>query len=94
MGATVAILATVATLIATAGLARRKPAFYDPEVTNGMIFVGVEHPREGSMPDVERALLSTPGVPCSGHWSIVRTTAEWGSADSPHSPSSRQKGSG
>ena len=57
-----AILATVATLIITGGLARRRSAFYDPEVTNGKIFVGVENPREGSMPDVERALLSTPGV--------------------------------
>jgi Alternative complex III, ActD subunit len=57
-----AILATVVTLIITGGLARRKPAFYDPEVTNGKIFVGVENPREGSMADVERALLSTPGV--------------------------------
>jgi hypothetical protein len=31
-------------------------------VTNGKIFVGVEKPREGSMPDLEKALLSTPGV--------------------------------
>ena len=57
-----AILATVATLIVGAGLGRRRPAFYDPDVTNGKIFVGVERPREGSMPDLERALLSTPGV--------------------------------
>jgi hypothetical protein len=57
-----AILATVGTLIVTSGLGRRRPAFYDPEVTHGKIFVGVENPREGSMPDVEKALLSTPGV--------------------------------
>ena len=57
-----AILATVLTLIITAGLGRRRPALYDPEVTNGKILVGVESPREGSMPDLEKALLSTPGV--------------------------------
>jgi hypothetical protein len=57
-----AILAAVATLFVTAGLVRRRPAFYDPEVTSGKIFVGIEHPREGSMPDVEKALLSTPGA--------------------------------
>jgi ActD protein len=57
-----AILATVATLIITGGLARRRPAFYDPEVTKGKIFVGVENPREGSMPDLEKALLTAPGV--------------------------------
>jgi hypothetical protein len=57
-----AILATVATLVITSGLLRRRPAFYDPEVTYGKIFVGVEKPREGSMPDLEKALLTAPGV--------------------------------
>jgi hypothetical protein len=57
-----AILATVVTLIVGSGLGRRRPAFYDPEVTNGKIFVGIENPREGSMPDLEKALLSTPGA--------------------------------
>ena len=57
-----AILATVITLVVTGGLLRRRPAFYDPEVTNGMIFIGIENPREGSMPQIESALLSTPGV--------------------------------
>jgi hypothetical protein len=57
-----AILATVGTLILGAGLARRRSPFYDPEVTNGKIFVGIENPREGSMPDLEKALLSAPGV--------------------------------
>ena len=57
-----AILATVATLIITGGLARRRPVFYDPQVTNGMILVGVENPRDASMADLERALRSTPSV--------------------------------
>ena len=35
-----AILATVITLIVTAGLGRRMPTLYDPEVTNGKILVG------------------------------------------------------
>jgi ActD protein len=56
-----AIVATIVTLVVTAGLLRRKPAFYDPEVTNGKIFVGVENPR-GSMADIERALTTAPGV--------------------------------
>jgi hypothetical protein len=58
-----AILATVATLIITAGLGRRRPALYDPEVTtDGKILVGIENPRESSMPDLERALRTTPSV--------------------------------
>ena len=57
-----AILATVATLIVTAGLGRRRPVLYDPEVTNGKILVGIENPREGSVPDLEKALLSGPDV--------------------------------
>lgn len=57
-----AILATVATLVVSAGLGRRRPAFYDPEVTNGKIFVGIERPHEGSARELERALLITPRV--------------------------------
>ena len=57
-----AILATVVTLIVTAGLLRRRPALYDPEVTNGKILVGLENPGERSMPDLEKALLTAPGV--------------------------------
>ena len=49
-----AILATVGTLIVTAGLGRQRPALYDPQVTNGMILVGVESPRDRAV--VERAL--------------------------------------
>jgi hypothetical protein len=57
-----AIVATVATLVITAGLGRRRPALYDPEVTNGKILVGVESPLDGNVADVERALLVAPGA--------------------------------
>jgi hypothetical protein len=51
-----AILATVATLLVTGGLVRRKPALYDPEVTSGKILVGVDNPPR--VEDVERALVA------------------------------------
>jgi hypothetical protein len=57
-----AILTTVVTLIVTAGLARKRPDLYDPEVTRGRILVGIASPRDGSAADVERALLSGPGA--------------------------------
>lgn len=41
-----AILATVGTLFVSAKLPRRLPAFYDPEVSNGYILVGVERPND------------------------------------------------
>jgi hypothetical protein len=56
-----AILSTVITLIITAGLGRRMPKLYDPEVTNGKILVGIAAPRDESGQDVERALLAAPG---------------------------------
>jgi len=56
-----AILSTVVTLIITAGLGRRMPKLYDPEVTNGKILVGVAAPGDGRMADVERA-LTAPGA--------------------------------
>ena len=40
-----AIVATVVTLLVTAKLPRRRPALYDPEVSNGQILVGLENPR-------------------------------------------------
>jgi hypothetical protein len=55
-----AILATVITLIVAGGLGRRRPAFYDPEVVNGKVLVGVEDPRAAA--DVERALLLSPEI--------------------------------
>jgi hypothetical protein len=54
-----AILATVITLFVTAKLPRRTPNFYDPEVTNGKILVGVENPREASLPALEQALMAS-----------------------------------
>jgi hypothetical protein len=58
-----AILATVVTLIVTAGLGRRRPALYDPEVSKGKILVGVEGARAtAGGDDVQRALLLTPDV--------------------------------
>ena len=56
-----AILSTVITLIVSAGLGRRMPKLYDPEVTQGKILVGVAVPDGTRMADVERA-LSAPGA--------------------------------
>jgi len=53
------ILAAVGTLLVTASLVRRPPAFYDPAVADGLILVGVENPPDPSV--VERA-LAAPGV--------------------------------
>jgi Alternative complex III, ActD subunit len=51
-----AILATVATLLVTGELLRRRPALYDPRVTDGKILVGVENAARAE--DVERALVA------------------------------------
>ncbi|HUR33606.1 MAG TPA: quinol:electron acceptor oxidoreductase subunit ActD [Vicinamibacterales bacterium] len=56
-----AIISTVITLVVTAGLARRMPKLYDPEVTAGKILVGIASPRDESGADVERALRAAPG---------------------------------
>ena len=53
------ILSAVATLIVTAGLARKRPKLYDAEVTEGKILVGVESGRDTAA--VERALRSVAG---------------------------------
>src|SRR5215510_7454049 len=50
-----AILATVATLLVTGGLVRRRPALYDPEVGHGKILVGVEN-ASGNAASIEQAL--------------------------------------
>ena len=52
-----AILATVIALVVAAGLGRRRPALYDSEIMSGKILVGVEHPQDGAVADLERALL-------------------------------------
>ena len=51
-----AILATVATLLVTGELLRRRPALYDPQVSDGKILVGVENAARAE--DVERALVA------------------------------------
>jgi hypothetical protein len=51
-----AILATVATLLVAGELVRRRPALYDPRVSDGKILVGVESPTRAD--DVERALVA------------------------------------
>ena len=43
-----AILATVATLLFTAGLPSRGEKLYDPEVSDGYILVGVENPSDAA----------------------------------------------
>jgi hypothetical protein len=55
-----AILATVGTLVVAGGLVRRRPALYDPAVSDGQILVGVEHPSETMVPELERALRVDP----------------------------------
>jgi hypothetical protein len=55
-----AILAAVIGLIVTAGLGRRT-GFYDPEVTDGSILVGVEDPDPDKVKDLQAALESAPG---------------------------------
>ncbi len=57
-----AILATVGTLIVTAGLLRRQPALYDPEVSDGKILVGIENPSQSKLADLEGALRLGPSA--------------------------------
>ena len=57
-----AIVATVVALVISCGLFRRRPVLYDPEVSDGKILVGVENPRDGALPDLERALTVGPGI--------------------------------
>ncbi|HEY7169669.1 MAG TPA: quinol:electron acceptor oxidoreductase subunit ActD [Vicinamibacterales bacterium] len=57
-----AILSTVIALIVSAGLARRRPALYDPEVTDGKILVGIEDVDGERAQQVERALMASPGA--------------------------------
>jgi len=57
-----ALVATVGALLVTAGLLRRRPAFYDPAVSDGQIMVGVENPSEKTARAAERALQISPNV--------------------------------
>ena len=55
-----AIVATVITLVVTAGFGRGKGRLYDPEVSDGKILVGVENPAEASVAQYRQALSVTP----------------------------------
>jgi hypothetical protein len=56
-----AITATVIALVVTALLPSRGGSLYDPEVTDGLILVGVENPPANSVSDFERALGAAGG---------------------------------
>ena len=56
-----AIIATVITLVVTAGLGRGG-RLYDPEVSNGLILIGVENPPDGRVADLQRELEAPPGA--------------------------------
>ena len=55
-----AVLSTVATLLVTANLPRRRPQLYDPAVSDGRILVGLDNP-PSSRAAIERA-LTVPGA--------------------------------
>ena len=55
-----AILATVMTLLVTAGLGRPS-SFYDPAVSDGKILVGVANPPDANVAALEDALSAEPG---------------------------------
>ena len=57
-----AILATVITLVITAGLGRGGGRLYDPAVSDGKILVGVENPPAGAVGELETALGAPPGA--------------------------------
>ena len=57
-----AIIATVITLVVTAGFGRSKGRLYDPEVSDGKILVGVENPADGSVAQYQQALSVTPSA--------------------------------
>jgi hypothetical protein len=57
-----AIVTTVISLIVSAGLARRRPVLYDPEVSDGKILVGIETADADRAKQVERALLAGTGA--------------------------------
>jgi hypothetical protein len=52
------IVATVMTLLVTAGLPARRSNLYDPEVADGKILIGVANPSPKAVADIERALLA------------------------------------
>ena len=54
-----AVFASVLTLVVSAKIPRRLPKFYDREVSNGKILIGVANPRD--VERVERALRASSG---------------------------------
>jgi hypothetical protein len=54
-----AVFASVITLFVSARLPARLPKFYDPEISNGKILIGVANPRD--IERVEHALRSSSG---------------------------------
>jgi Protein of unknown function (DUF3341) len=52
-----AVITTVVTLLITARLGRRRPAPYDPEISNGKILIGVLDPLDAARADLEQRLL-------------------------------------
>jgi hypothetical protein len=57
-----AIVATVITLVVTAGLGRGGDKLYDPEVSDGKILVGVENPPADAVADLQNALAQPAGA--------------------------------
>ena len=57
-----AIVATVITLVVTAGLGRGGDKLYDPEVSDGKILVGVENPSADAVADLQKALAQPAGA--------------------------------
>ena len=55
-----AIFSTVATVVITGGLLRRRPRLYDPSVSDGKILVGVESPRDAAAIESALAFDGTP----------------------------------
>jgi hypothetical protein len=56
-----AVVATVVTLLVTAQLPGRRPPLYDPEVSDGLILVGIADPRDTELERLEQALASAGG---------------------------------
>jgi hypothetical protein len=56
-----AILATVITLLFTAGLPASSKLLYDPEVSEGYILVGVERPAADSVDALRQTLAAVGG---------------------------------
>ena len=67
-----AIVTTVITLLATTGLPNWKPAVYDPEVTSGMVLIGVVDPSEEARADLETRLQRAGAAKIKGSGRFAR----------------------